>query len=85
MTTPPALSIAEQFPIRDARFTNGRTHHRTRRPVDGRWYEDPLEAACGKTGFLARGFPNGAIRDCPECARAIAADQTDTEPVRNCA
>jgi hypothetical protein len=74
MTAPPAPSIAEQFPVKDVRFVNGRTHHRTRRPVDQRWYEDPLEAACGKTGWLARGYPNRTIRECPGCARAMKAD-----------
>jgi hypothetical protein len=74
MTAPPAPSIAEQFPVRDVRFVNGRTTHRTRRPVDNRWYEDPLEAACGKTGWLARGYPNRPTRECPGCARAMKAE-----------
>lgn len=69
--TAPAPTVAEEFPVRDVRFVNGRTRHRTRRPADQRWYEDPLEAACGKIGYLARGYPNGAIRECPGCARAI--------------
>ncbi|MGW8679642.1 hypothetical protein ACWGNN_00985 [Streptomyces sp. NPDC055817] len=85
MTTPPALSIAEQFPVRNARFTKGHMYHRIRQPADERWYQDPHEAVCGKTGWLARGYPNGPIRDCPGCARAVAADQTHDEPVRNCA
>jgi hypothetical protein len=74
MTAPLAPTMAEQFPVRDIRFVNGRTSHRTRRPVDNRWYEDPLEAACGKTGWLARGYPGGAIRECPRCVRAVAVD-----------
>jgi hypothetical protein len=73
MTAPPAPSIAEQFPIRDVRFVNGRTTHRTRRPVDNRWYEDPLEAACGKVGWLATGYSLGPTRECRGCARAIEA------------
>jgi hypothetical protein len=75
MTAPPAPSIAEQFPVRDIRFVNGRTHHRTRQPVDQRWYEDPLETACGKTGWLARGYSRSAIRECPGCARALSRDK----------
>ncbi|MCX4993431.1 hypothetical protein [Streptomyces sp. NBC_00568] len=74
MTAPPTLSIGEQFPVRDIRFVNGRTHHRARRPVDQRWYEDPLEAACGKTGWLATGYSLGTIRECPGCARAVEAE-----------
>lgn len=85
MTAPPAPSVAEQFPVKNVRFVNGRTRHRTRRPVDQRWQEDPLEAACGKTGWLARGYPNGVIRECPGCARATATDQTSAEPVRTSA
>jgi hypothetical protein len=74
VSAPPAPTVAEQFPARDVRFVNGRTHHRTRRPVDNRRYEDPLEAACGKVGWLARGYPSGAIRECGGCARAVEAD-----------
>jgi len=73
MTAPPAPSIAEEFPIRDVRFVNGRTHHRTKRPDGERWW-DLLEAACGKSGFLARGYPGGAIKPCRGCQRAIGAD-----------
>ncbi|MGW1950115.1 hypothetical protein ACWCRC_38150 [Streptomyces sp. NPDC001940] len=75
MTAPPALSIAEQFPVRRARFVKGHTYHRIRQPVDERWYQDPHEAACGKTGWLARGYPNGAIRDCRGCQNALANDK----------
>ncbi|MDH2390063.1 hypothetical protein QCN29_14935 [Streptomyces sp. HNM0663] len=47
--------------IRHIRFVNGRTHHRTRRPDDQRWW-DLLEAACGgKRGYLPRGFTLGGI------------------------
>lgn len=68
---PTVLSTAEQYPIRDVRFVNGRTEHRTRPPVGDRWYEDPLEAACGKIGYLARGYPNGPVRPCAGCAKAV--------------
>ncbi|MER5694930.1 hypothetical protein ACWDBO_31470 [Streptomyces mirabilis] len=74
MTAPPAPTLAEQYPAKGVRFVNGRTHHRTKPPVDQRWYEDQLEAACGKSGFLARGYPGGAIRECGGCVRALAAD-----------
>lgn len=73
MTAPPAPTVAEQYPVRDVRFVGGRTHHRTRRPEDERWW-DLLEAACGKTGYLCRGYPNGAIRPCRGCARAVQSD-----------
>lgn len=73
MTAPPAPTVAELYPIENVRFVNGRTHHRTRRPVDERWW-DLLEAACGKTGYLCRGYPLGAIRECRGCTRAIEAD-----------
>ncbi|AVH59991.1 MULTISPECIES: hypothetical protein [Streptomyces] len=73
MTALPTPSLAEEFPIRQVRFVNGRTYHRTRRPDDERWW-DLLEAACGKQGYLARGYPNGAIRECPGCVRAVEAD-----------
>lgn len=51
MTTasPPETAVGE-FPIRRVRFVNGRTHHRTRRPAE--WHH-LLEAACGKSGYLA--------------------------------
>ncbi|MEU5477459.1 hypothetical protein [Streptomyces mirabilis] len=74
MTAPPAPTLAELYPAKGVRFVNGRTHHRTKPPVDQRWYEDPLEAACGKTGWLARGYPGGAIRECRGCARALSGD-----------
>lgn len=77
--TAPAPTLAAGFPVRNVRFVNGRTHHRTRRPVDNRWYEDPLEAACGKTGWLARGYSLGAIRECPGCAAAVDDNQTGNE------
>jgi hypothetical protein len=74
VTAPPAPTLAELYPIRDVRFVNGRTHHRTKRPDDERWWE-LLEAACGKTGYLCRGYPGGAIRECRGCARAVGACQ----------
>jgi hypothetical protein len=73
VTAPPAPTLAELYPIENVRFVNGRTYHRTKRPDDERWW-DLLEAACGKSGFLCRGYPGGAIRECPGCARAIGAD-----------
>lgn len=82
--TAPAPTLAEQYPIRNVRFVSGRTHHRTRRPADERWW-DLLEAACGKTGHLARGYSLGPVRECRGCAQAIAADQTSIEPVKDCA
>ena len=72
--TAPAVPLAEQHPIRGVRFVNGRTHHRTRRPDGERWW-DLLHAACGKTGYLRRGYTNGAIRECRGCAKAIDDDQ----------
>lgn len=81
--TAPAPPVSEQYPIRDVRFVGGRTHHRTRRPDDERWW-DLLYAACGKTGYLASGYSLGAIRECRGCAKAIS-DQTGTEPARSSA
>jgi hypothetical protein len=75
MTAPPAPTIAEQYPILNVRFVNGRTHHRTRRPDDERWW-DLLEAACGKTGWLARGYTTGTVRECTGCARAVNDKET---------
>lgn len=74
MTAPPVLPLAEQYPIKRVRFVNGRTHHRTRRPDDERWW-DLLHAACGKTGYLCRGYPSGAVRECRGCVRAVGDDQ----------
>ncbi|MEU1497284.1 hypothetical protein [Streptomyces sp. NPDC005732] len=68
MTTP----TADEFPVRGARFVGGRTEHRTRMPVDQRWHQDQLEAACGKTGWLARGYTNGAVRPCAGCEAAVS-------------
>lgn len=76
---PAPTSLAAEFPVRSVRFVNGRTHHRTRRPVDNRWYEDPLHAACGKTGWLATGYSLGTIRECRGCTQAIGDDQTSNE------
>jgi hypothetical protein len=73
VTAPPAPTVAELYPIENVRFVNGRTHHRTKRPVDERWW-DLLEAACGKTGWLATGYSLGAIRECRGCARALSVD-----------
>lgn len=72
--TAPAPSVADEFPIRGVRFVNGRTRHRTRRPDDNRWW-DLLEAACGKTGYQARGYPGRPATDCRGCAAAIGDDQ----------
>ncbi|MFE2486035.1 hypothetical protein ACFXGR_22595 [Streptomyces mirabilis] len=72
MTAPPAPTLAELYPIEKVRFVGGRTYHRTKPPDDERWW-DQLEAACGKTGFLCRGYPGGAVRECRGCARALAA------------
>lgn len=68
---PTVLSIAEQFPTRGIRFDKGRTEHYTRRPVGDRWFEDPLEAACGKIGYQARGYTNKPVRPCAACAKAV--------------
>ncbi|MFJ8158503.1 hypothetical protein [Streptomyces sp. NPDC094468] len=62
--------MAEQYPIHGVRFVKGRTEHRTKRPEDERWW-DLLEAACGKTGFMARGFGLGPVTPCQGCHRAI--------------
>lgn len=71
--TAPAVPLAEQYPIRNVRFVNGRTSHRTRRPDDERWW-DLLHAACGKSGYLCRGYPNRPVRDCRGCERAVGGD-----------
>ncbi|MEU0783527.1 hypothetical protein ABZ341_18375 [Streptomyces sp. NPDC006173] len=67
----PALSITEQFAGRSVRFVGGRTEHRTRIPADYRWQEELLEAACGKKGWLARGYTNKPVRPCPGCAKVV--------------
>jgi len=74
MTAPPAPSMAELYPIKRVRFVKGRTWHRTKRPADERWW-DLLEAACGKTGYLERGFPLGTITPCRGCAKALGAEE----------
>lgn len=66
---------ADEFPIRNVRFVNGRTRHRVRRPDDNRWW-DLLEAACGKTGYKTDAYTIGAIRDCVGCETAA---NTETE------
>lgn len=81
MTAPPAPTLAELYPIRDVRFVNGRTHHRTKRPADERWW-DLLEAACGKTGYLASGYTMGTVRECAGCARAVRGNAMG-EPCRS--
>jgi len=75
--TVPTPSPSEQYPIRGVRFVNGRTNHRTRRPVDNRWW-DLLEAACGKTGHKTDAYVFGEVRDCRGCAAAVA-DETPRE------
>jgi hypothetical protein len=67
----PAPTMDEQYPIHRVRFVNGRTHHRTKRPQDERWW-DLLYAACGKTGYQARGFCLGAVTPCKGCQKAIS-------------
>lgn len=74
MTTPPAPSPADEFPVKGVRFVNGRTEHRVRRPVDNRWW-DLLQAACGKTGYKTDAYTFGAISPCRGCERAVGADQ----------
>jgi len=69
--TAPAPSPAEVYPIRQARFVNGRTWHRVKTPEA--WH-DLLEAACGKSGYQARGYPGGNVTECRGCIRAIGAD-----------
>lgn len=71
--TIPAPTVAELYPIRNVRFVGGRTHHHTKRPEDERWW-DLLEAACGKTGSLARGYLGGVVRECGGCARVMEAN-----------
>jgi hypothetical protein len=60
----------ELYPIHGVRFVNGRTEHRTKRPDEERWW-DLLEAACGKTGYQARGFGLGPVTPCRGCHKAI--------------
>lgn len=64
-------SAAAEFAGRNVRFTGGRTAHRTRIPADYRWQEELLEAACGKTGWLARGYTNKPVRPCAACLRVV--------------
>lgn len=64
-TGPPADEV---FPIRQARFVNGRTWHRVKAPAE--WH-DLLEAACGKTGYQARGYTTNRVRECTGCAKAV--------------
>jgi hypothetical protein len=71
--------MAELYPIKQVRFVKGRTYHRTKRPDDERWW-DLLEAACGKTGYLERGFPLGAITPCRGCVKAVEADECNASP-----
>lgn len=52
------------FPIRGARFTKGRTEHKVKQPEQ--WYH-LLEAKCGKSGYLARGYPSNKPRPCTGC------------------
>jgi hypothetical protein len=66
----PALTIAEQYPCHGVRFTNGRTLHSVKRPKEHRWW-DLLEAACGKTGYQARGYPGRPATRCAGCAKAV--------------
>jgi hypothetical protein len=75
--TAPAPTIAEQYPIKKVRFIKGRTYHHTRRPADERWW-DLLEAACGKTGYLERGYPLVAITPCKGCVKALVDDNANT-------
>jgi len=65
-----ALALAVEFPIRDVRFVGGRTRHRVQRPDDQQWWQ-LLEAACGKTGFLASGYMVGAVGECRRCSRIV--------------
>lgn len=74
--TAPAPSLADEYPIEKVRFVNGRTWHRTRRPDDEQWWV-LLEAACGKSGYLARGYSLGAVTECRGCAKAVS-NQTST-------
>lgn len=77
--TAPAPLLGDEFPMRGVRFVNGRTGHRTRRPDDERWWE-LLEAACGKSGYLADGYILGAVRECRECAKAVGSDKEHRRP-----
>jgi len=76
VTAPPAPSMAAEFPIRNVRFVNGRTYHRTRRPEDEQWWT-LMHAACGKSGYLERGYPGGAVKPCRGCAKAVGDDGRD--------
>jgi hypothetical protein len=67
--TAPAPSMADLFPIRQARFVNGRTWHRVKQPTE---WADVLEAACGKSGYQARGYTANDVRECASCAKAVA-------------
>lgn len=66
--TAPTPSPADVYPIRQARFVNGRTWHRVKQPTAWR---DLLEAACGKTGYQARGYTMNSVRECGGCAKAV--------------
>ena len=70
--TAPAVPLAKQYPA-SVRFRQGRTLHRVRVPDEQRWWT-LLEAACGKTGYKTDAYTFGTIRDCRDCAQAIAGD-----------
>lgn len=75
--TSPAQTAADEFPVRNVRFINGRTRHRVRRPDDNRWW-DLLHAACGKSGYKTDAYTFGEVRDCRGCENAVEADEGKT-------
>lgn len=76
--TAPAVSAADEYPVRGVRFVNGRTWHHVRRPEDNRWW-DLLQAACGKTGRKTDAYVFGTITPCRGCERAVGADQASEQ------
>lgn len=64
---PAGLAPAELYPIQRVRFRGGRVFHRTKEPTE--WH-DLLEAACGRTGYLATGYPGRRPGQCPGCEKA---------------
>lgn len=67
----PEPTPREQFPISNARFTGGRTYHWVKDPGPDGWHT-LLEAACGKTGYLASGHGMTRPALCKGCLKTLA-------------
>jgi hypothetical protein len=70
--TAPAPSMWELYPIQRCRFVSGRTFHRVKEPTGPDGWDSLLQAACGKTGYLATGYPGSRrITPCTACETAV--------------